>query len=86
MTPRFNFEGFINERGGEHNFGYTQVFRNGALEATKAQIVREREGNRYIHARTFEEKIIEALPSYVNGLRDLAVVKHEHPLRGIARV
>ena len=39
MTPRFNFEGVVNERGGDQNFGYTQVFRNGALEATKAKII-----------------------------------------------
>lgn len=73
MTPRFNFEGFINERGGEHNFGYTQVFRNGALEATNARIVQERDGLRYIHARTFERKIFDVLPAYINGLRDLGI-------------
>lgn len=42
MTPRFNFHGFINERGGDQNHGYTQIFRNGALEATKAGIVLDR--------------------------------------------
>ena len=26
MSPRFNFEGFINERGGDKNYGYTQYF------------------------------------------------------------
>ena len=36
MTPRFNFEGVINYRGGEKCFGYTQIFRNGIIEATKA--------------------------------------------------
>ena len=25
MSPRFNFEGFINERGGDTNLGYTQI-------------------------------------------------------------
>ncbi|MFD2270087.1 hypothetical protein ACFS07_00455 [Undibacterium arcticum] len=26
MSPRYNLDGFVNERGGEHNFGYTQIF------------------------------------------------------------
>lgn len=74
-TPRFNLDGLINERGGDQNLGYTQVFRNGALEATKADIVTERsaEGLRYIHARSFEKKIFDVLPGYLNGLRDLGV-------------
>jgi len=33
FSPRFNFDGFVVERGGDRNFGYTQVFRNGILES-----------------------------------------------------
>jgi len=73
MTPRFNFEGFINERGGEHNYGYTQVFRNGALEATMAAIVRTHQGQRFILGRALEQYIFEVLARYINGLRDLGV-------------
>ena len=72
-SPRFNFEGLVNERGGEKNFGYTQIFRNGALEATKASIIREHEGQNYILARVFEEDIFEVLSGYLNGLRDVGV-------------
>jgi hypothetical protein len=73
MTPRFNFEGFINERGGDRNFGYTQIFRNGSIEATKASIIGDTQGQRYVHARTLETQIFEVLASYINGLRNLAV-------------
>jgi len=72
-NPRFNFEGLINERGGEHNHGFTQVFRNGALEATKAAIIRSHEGQRFIPGRTFENCIFEVFAGYINGLRDLGV-------------
>jgi hypothetical protein len=56
MTPRFNFHGFVNERGGDQNHGYTQIFRNGSLEATKAGIVRKRE-DRLFHAYPVIEQI-----------------------------
>jgi hypothetical protein len=73
MSPRFNFEGFINERSGEQNFGYTQIFRNGALEATKASIIRTNDGLRFIPGRALEKHIFEVLSNYLNGLRDLGV-------------
>jgi hypothetical protein len=73
MTPRFNFEGFVNECGGEHNFGYTQIFRNGALEATTASIIRKLLGQSLIPGVSYEKRIFEVLPNYVNGLRDIGV-------------
>lgn len=74
FSPRFNFDGFVNERGGEHNFGCTQVFRNGALEATKAAIVKKHpQIGGCIFGREFEKQIFEVLTGYINGLRDLTV-------------
>lgn len=72
-TSRFNFHGFINERGGDQNHGYTQIFRNGSLEATKANIVRERDGRLFIPGLAIEEDIFRQLPQYINGLRDIGV-------------
>lgn len=72
MSPRFNLEGFINERGGDRNFGYTQVFRNGIIEATKSTIVATFEGKKYISSG-IEKQIFEVLHHYINGLRDLGV-------------
>lgn len=73
MSPRFNYYGFINERGGDDNHGYTQIFRNGCLEATKAGIVRERDGQRGIPGLGIEEQIFRVLSPYICGLRDVGV-------------
>lgn len=73
MNPRFNYHGFINERGGDENHGYTQIFRNGILEATKAGIVNEREGRRLIPGLLVEQHIFEVFSSYIVGLRDVGV-------------
>ena len=73
MTPRFNYHGFINERGGDKNHGYTQVFRNGCLEATGANIVRVREGQPIIAGLWLERKIFEVFSPFIEGLRDVGV-------------
>lgn len=74
MSPRFNIHGMINERGGEQNHGYTQIFRNGVVEATVAMLIRDRgNGLRGIPGRALERYLMEALPSYVDGLRKLDV-------------
>lgn len=73
MTPQFNFDGVINYRGGERCYGYTQIFRNGIIEATKADTVRDRNGRKIIPSLSFEKYIFEALPGYLNGLRTLDV-------------
>lgn len=75
MSPRFNFEGFINERGGDLNHGYTQLFRNGALEATMAHILRQpdRDAPLRIPGLALERYFFEVFGDYVNGLRNLGV-------------
>jgi hypothetical protein len=73
MNPRFNFEGYINERGGDVNHGYTQVFRSGALEATKGNILRMHNGRPHIPGLALERYFFEVLESYANGLRDLGI-------------
>ncbi len=73
MSSRFNLDGFVNERGGEHNHGYTQIFRNGAIEATKAGIVSTFKGKKCIPSGSLAKHIFESLPYYIKGLRDLGV-------------
>lgn len=73
MSPRFNYHGFINERGGDENHGYTQIFRNGCLEATMGGIVRVRDEHRSIPGQGIEEYIFEVLSPYICGLRDVGV-------------
>jgi hypothetical protein len=73
MTPRFNFHGFVNERGGDQNHGYTQIFRNGSLEATKACIVKKREDRVFIPGGALEKDIFQRISPYIDGLRDIGV-------------
>ncbi len=77
-SPKYNFEGLRNERSGDDNYGYTQIFRNGIIEATKGNIIHERtprpeEIPRFIPASHFEGQIFQHLPSYINGLQNIGV-------------
>lgn len=71
-TDKFNFDGFINLRGGSVCHGYTQVFHAGIVEATKAEIRGEFEGQKIVHWSEIV-KTVEAVPTYVEGLRQLGV-------------
>jgi hypothetical protein len=73
-SPRFNFDGFLNERGGDLNHGYTQVFRNGSVEAAKASLTYrpERPPDR-IDGRGLESQIFEVLPTYLEALSALGI-------------
>lgn len=73
FSPRYNIDGFINEWAGEANYGYTQIFRNGSLEATKASIVKMPQGLRTIAASPFQRDLLSALPELITGLRDIGV-------------
>ncbi|MCG6537498.1 MAG: hypothetical protein L7F78_22980, partial [Syntrophales bacterium LBB04] len=70
---RFNFDGFLIFRGGERCYGYTQIFRNGIIEATKADLLMKPEGSLFIPSLTFDECIFEVLPDYLRGLKMLNV-------------
>ncbi len=70
-TRRFNLDGSINVAGGEERCGYTQVFRNGIVEATFAGILFDRNGMTILPHAIAE--IVQALSSYFEGLRELDV-------------
>ena len=71
-TPSFNFEGFINYCSG--NIGYTQVFRNGALEIIVAGIADpDSKGRRWIAGLELEREVFRLLSPYIDGLRTLGV-------------
>lgn len=73
-TPRFNFDGLlIYQGGGVKTDGYTQILRNGILEAIKANLTTEQNDRRYISARWLCKLILEALPNYIKGLQALSV-------------
>ncbi len=72
-TPRYNFDGLINERGGADRLGYTQVFRNGILEATQAEIRFENGRSWDIAGLKLEREFFERLAPYIDGLRSLGI-------------
>jgi hypothetical protein len=72
MTRRYNLDGFVNVRDGRGWCSYTQVFRNGILEATQAGIVYDDNGGMtLVHESTRD--LVEVLSSYLEGLRGLDV-------------
>ncbi len=73
QRPRVNFDGIIIERMIPEN-GYTQIFRNGIIEATKADIIWTGPKARVIPAQTFEKYILDALSQYIKGLNQLGVL------------
>lgn len=68
---RVNLDGYCVYRGGEVCHGYTQIFRDGSVEATSASMIPEREGRRILPSLGVPERLIEALNVYLKGLRSL---------------
>lgn len=73
MNMGFNFYGYLTDRGGDENHGYTQLFRNGSLEATMGSIVRDRDGRQTIPGLGIEQYFFQRIEAYINGLRDLGI-------------
>ena len=72
-NPRFNYEGFVNEAGRNVNIGYTQLFRNGCLECTKAGLVHDQGNTKVIPIVPLEGDFFDVFAGFIDGLRDLAV-------------
>lgn len=73
MNYRFNYHGYITEVGGDNYTGYTQIFRDGSIEATLANLCREREGKKGMPGVWFEKEFFKCFPSYIRGLEILEV-------------
>ena len=72
-NSRYNLEGVIVYRGDEKCSGYTQIFRNGIIEATEAGIVNSRDSRKLIVSLKFAKDIFGVLPGYLDGLKALDV-------------
>lgn len=69
MAPRLNFDGFISVNNIAPGSGYTQLFRNGVVEATTTNAVNEYRGQRMVLAANLESEIAKVLPSYLASLK-----------------
>lgn len=74
---RVNIDGVImfsaNRGKSKRNNAYCQVFRSGRVEAVSTDFVRVREGRRIVSSLLYEQMMIEALASYLKGLKDLGL-------------
>jgi hypothetical protein len=82
-SPRFNFEGFINVRGGATCQGYTQIFRNGSVEAVKVSARHTSNQQAFLPTTSIERGVIESLNSYLGGLKEIGVPP---PLLGLLTI
>jgi Schlafen, AlbA_2 len=74
-SPRINFEGFVNLFHGQDQrcWSYTQLFRNGAIEAVKVRTVSSQDRGSLIPARALGNWIFAVLPGYISALQTLDV-------------
>jgi hypothetical protein len=75
FTPQINFEGFVNFFIGSDGRcrSYTQVFRNGIIEAVKAGILVDDKDIKFLSSPEFDNWIFEVLPDYLKALHELNV-------------
>jgi len=76
FSPRINFEGFANLHHGDSGkcWSYTQMFRNGAIEALKVRVLSDQQaGQLWIPALAFDQWIFERLPEYLSAMQKLDV-------------
>lgn len=75
MSPGYNFDGAIVRTGVDRVLGYTQVRREGIVEAASnlPTLSADQFDRRAIEGGIVEDKVAEVLPSYLAGLQELGV-------------
>lgn len=71
--PRLNFDGYISRADYGDGLGYTQVFRNGIVEATYTDMLYEENGGRWLPMKWLEKALSGAVASYAATLDKLSV-------------
>lgn len=72
-NSRINFDGFMVVRAADVPHGYTQIFRNGIVEATKVRVAATHQHVMRIPMGPFIEPIYKRLPEYMRALQALSV-------------
>jgi hypothetical protein len=73
FSPRYNIDGVISECGGVAGLGYTQLFRNGTVEAVIGDLVHAYDGANRIAGVRLERNIFSRLSGYLNGLNTIGI-------------
>ena len=71
ISHRVNLDGLVVYSGGDYCHAYTQIFRNGSLEAVSTDLIREQNGSRFIPSVALPQMLVGSLTAYINGLRAL---------------
>lgn len=73
-SRRYNFDGFIVFSGGDKLYTYTQVFRNGVIEAAMGEIHKDSKTfGKLIPGITLERDFFETFPGYLRAYKDVNV-------------
>lgn len=75
-SNRFNYDGLLtySNRGAPPYENYTQIFRNGVVEAVNANLIYEREEHgKVLACVTFGNKLIESLGTYLDGMKIVGI-------------
>lgn len=74
---RYNFDGFLRYANNNTlpiiSYAYTQIFRNGAIEAVEAYMLKAWDEKRLIPSVAFEEKLINSLQQYLQLQHNLEI-------------
>ena len=68
-STRINVDGYVTYRGGEVCHGYTQIFRDGSLEATSASVFSNHDEKRFFASLSLPSMIISSLSSYMSAMK-----------------
>lgn len=71
FSGRFNLDGYCVYRGGSVCHGYTQIFRDGCIEAVSASMMHMNNGVRVLRAEALPERLLRSLPSYLAALKEI---------------
>ncbi|MFD2263481.1 hypothetical protein ACFSM5_11325 [Lacibacterium aquatile] len=71
--PRFNLDGLCSFRSGTDCHGYTQLFREGHIEATRVGLVRNYQRAPAISAEEIRDLLLKHVPKFINGLRVIGI-------------
>lgn len=73
LNQRYNFDGLVKYSLAQppNSFSYTQLFRNGAIEAVDAIILTLDEEKKHINYFYYEEKLIDSLEQYLQLQKNL---------------
>lgn len=76
-SPTPNFDGYLvhnKPHGGERGSAYTQVFRNGMIEAVEAgMLLPEAEGRKIIYGAYCEKRLVEGGGRYLDAIKTLGL-------------